>query len=200
MCHANRGQGVFHRHKSVLTLLAGVMLAVVPAIAMASEGGGGGRPLYDLIMRFVNFAILMGALIYFTRKPIVNGIRNSIESVRKMLADAEVSRKEAEAGMKEAEDRLANVDEEVKEIIAHAHEESRVEKERTLEEAREAVEKLKKEAAIAIEQELKKSQATLREEIAEKAIALAEEIIRKNVKAEDHSKFVNEYLEKLEAN
>lgn len=171
------------------TLVGVVMLAV-----------GGHGPVYDLIMRIVNFTVLLAILIYFVRKPAVDGMRNSIESVRKMLSDAEEARKQAEAKMKEAEDRLAKVDEETEALIASAHRESEVEKERVLAEAQEAVQRLKGEARVYIGQELKKAQDLLRKEVAESAMDIAEEIIRKNVKPEDQKRFIIEYLEKLEVN
>ena len=161
---------------------------------------GGRGPVYDLVMRIVNFTVLLGILIYFVRKPAVEGVRNSIESVREMLSDAEESRKQAEVKMKEAEDRLARIDEETEALISAANRESEVEKERVLAEAQEAVQRLKGDARVYIELELKKAQDLPRKEVAESAMDIAEEIIRKNVKPEDQKRFIVEYLEKLEAN
>jgi F-type H+-transporting ATPase subunit b len=189
---------------TMLVLAPILAVVLVPVLAIASGGGegeeGGGAGIYDLVMRIVNFAILVGALLYFVRKPAVEAIRNSIESVRKMIQDAEVARKEAEDRMKEAEDRLAGVDKEIEELIGHAKEEAMVEKKRVLADAESSVEKLKREAVVAIEQELKKSQDLLMREAADAAVALAEKIISEKVTPEDHQKFITEYLEKREAN
>ena len=189
--------------RSLKQLALVLAVTLVPVLAFATGGGegseGGGKALYDLVMRIFNFAILVGVLLYFVRKPAVEAIRNSIESVRKMINDAEAGRKEAEVRMKEAEDRLAGVDREIEEIISNARKEAEVEKERTLSDAEASVEKLKREAVTAIEQELKKSQDILTREAAVAAVALAEEIISQKVTPEDHQKFVTEYLEKLEA-
>jgi F-type H+-transporting ATPase subunit b len=160
---------------------------------------GGRGPVYDLIMRIVNFTVLLGVLIYFVRKPAVEGMRSSIESLRKMLSDAEETSKQAEARMKETEDRLAKVDEETEALVTAAHKESEIEKERILAEAEEVVQRLKGEARVYIEQELKKAQNMLREEVAGSAMDIAEQIIRKNIKQEDQRRFIIEYLEKLEA-
>jgi F-type H+-transporting ATPase subunit b len=182
-------------------LFLALAVTSLPVLAHASGGGeGGGGGVYDLVMRIINFAILVGVLLYFIRKPAVEAIRNSIESVRTMIQEAEVAREEAEARMREAEDRLAGVDKEIEELITHAREEAEVEKERVLADAQSAVEKLKKEAVVAIEQELKKSQDLLTREAADAAVVLAEKIISEKVSPEDHQKFVTEYLEKLEAN
>ena len=110
---------------SALLVIAPILAVVlVPVLAIASGGGeggeGGGSGIYDLVMRIVNFTILVGALLYFVRKPAVEAIRNSIEAVRKMIQDAEVARKEAEDRMKEAEDRLAVVTEQHQQVGANA--------------------------------------------------------------------------------
>ena len=184
---------------SLLLLLS---LFLLPALAQASEAGYVfgiiRRDVWDLILRIINFVVLVGVLVYFVRKPLVGAIRNSIESVRTLLKDAEESRRASEAHMKESEEKLAGVDKEINDLLTAASKESEAERERILSEASAALEKLKAEAATAIELELKKAQDILRREAADAAVALAEEIIGKNVTPEDQARFVNEYLEKLE--
>jgi F-type H+-transporting ATPase subunit b len=195
-----RLHGEAHSRWLLPLFLLVALLAVLPPLACASSGEGtGGRAVFDLTMRIVNFVILVGVIVYFTRKPIVNGIRNSIESVRSMLKDAEESRLAAESRMKEAEERLARVDSEVAELLESARKEGEVERERILAETAEAVEKIRKDTALAMEQEVKKSRETLKKDAAEAAVALAENIIREKVTPEDHRDFIADYLEKLEA-
>lgn len=160
---------------------------------------GGRGPVYDLIMRIVNFTVLLGVLIYFVRKPAVDGMRNSIESIRQMIKNAEEKRKQAETKLKETEDRLAKIDEETEALLTSALKESEVEKDRILAEAEEVVQRLQGEARVFIEQELKKAQDLLRKEVAGSAMDIAEQILRNNIKPEDQKRFVSEYLEKLEA-
>ena len=185
------------RKKSKLSLIIAGLAIVLGAIFMATGGHG---PVFDLLMRIINFLILASVLVYFARKPIVNGIRNSIESVRTMLKEAEESRLAAEVRMKEAEERLNRVDNEVAELLESARKEGEVERERILAEAAEAVEKIRKDTILAMEQEVKKSKDTLRKDAAEAAVSLAESIIRDKVTPEDHRKFIEDYLEKLEVN
>ena len=180
-----------------ITVLAAVLL---PAAVFAGADGGSstGRQLYDLVMRIINFVILFGVLIYFLRKPARSFIENSIETIRKLITDAEETRKIAQAKIKEAEEKLAGLSREVEELMEHAREESEAEKARVLSEAEEAVKKLKRDASLAIQQELKKSQEELRNEVAEIAVTIAREIIQENIQEKDHTRFIAEYLEKLE--
>jgi F-type H+-transporting ATPase subunit b len=185
-----------------------LLTLLLPAIVLAAEHGEEAskvfgvipRDVWDLVLRIINFVVLAGVLIYYLRKPVANAIRNSIESVRTLLKEAEESRIASEAHMKEAEAKLAGVDREVSDLLESARREGEAERERILSEAAEALEKLKAEAAVAIELELKKAQDMLRKEAAGTAVAIAEEIIGKSVTPEDQSRFVNEYLDKLEAN
>jgi len=175
-------------------------LVVLPCVAVASgaEKTVGGQ-WWDLFWRLANFAILAGLLFYYTRKPIANAIKNSIESVRALLKDAKESRLASEARMKEAEEKLAGVDKEISELLESARREGEAERERILAEAASALEKLKTETSLAIEQELKKAKDILQRETADAAVALAEEILSRNITPDDQSKFVTEYIEKLEA-
>ena len=175
-------------------------LLLLPSVLLAAGAEKStGQQIWDLFWRVANFVILVGVLIYFTRKPIANAIRNSIDSVKKLLKDAEETKVEAEARMKEAEAKLAGVDKEISDLIASARKEGEAERERILKEAAEALEKLKGETSLAIEQELKKARDILKREAADAAVALAEEILTRKITPEDQSKFVEEYLQKLEA-
>lgn len=181
-------------------VLLALLLLTLPSIALASGAEkSSGQQLWDLFWRVANFTILAGVLFYYTRKPIANAIRNSIDAVKKLMKDAEESRKDSEARMREAEEKLAGVDKEINDLLAAARREGEAERERILSEAAGALEKLKAEAAVAIDLELKKAQDILRKETADAAVTLAEEIIGKNVTPEDQARFVTEYLGKLEA-
>lgn len=187
--------------RTTLRSLSLAAIVSLPSVALAAGGGKTiGEQRWDLFWRVANFSILAGVLFYYTRKPIANAIRNSIESVKTLLKEAAESRAASEAHMKEAEDKLAGVDKEISDLLAAARREGEAERERILSEAAQALEKLKAEAAIAIDLELKKAQDILKREAADTAVAIAEEIIGKSVTSEDQTRFVTEYLEKMEAN
>ena len=137
--------------RAVFTCILRVLpLLVLPSIVLASGGEEGGwRSIWDLGWRIANFAILAGVLFYYARKPAVNAIRNSIESVKTLLKEARESRKASEARMKEAEDKLAGVDKEISQLLESARKEGEAERERILAEAAKALEKLKAEKEAA---------------------------------------------------
>jgi F-type H+-transporting ATPase subunit b len=67
---------------ALVALMALVFLLVVTAVeVMAAEGGGGWRPTYDIIMKWVNFAILVLVFIKFARRPLKNFLSDKGEEI-----------------------------------------------------------------------------------------------------------------------
>lgn len=75
---------------AVVSSLLIVMLVAAPVWAASAEGTEW-RETYDLVMRWVNFLILAGALVYFGRRPVVNLLRS--QAARH---EGEIQRLEAE--------------------------------------------------------------------------------------------------------
>ena len=61
---------------AAVSCLALLMLVVAPAWAAADTESAAWRETYDLVMRWVNFVILAGALVYFGRRPVANLLRS----------------------------------------------------------------------------------------------------------------------------
>ena len=70
-----------------------LMLLVLATVAAFASGDGGhadsGVVLKDFLYRCFNFALLVGLLAYFVRKPIREGLTSRREGIKKTLADAE---------------------------------------------------------------------------------------------------------------
>ncbi len=75
---------------AAVSCLALLMLVVAPAWAADTEAAAW-RETYDLVMRWVNFVILAGALVYFGRRPVANLLRS-----RAARHEGEIQRLEAE--------------------------------------------------------------------------------------------------------
>jgi F-type H+-transporting ATPase subunit b len=83
---------------------ATLLLALLPALALAAGGGGhadSGVILKDFIWRCINFAVMAGLIGYFVSKPIRNGLQSRRADIEKALADATAAREAAEAKSRE---------------------------------------------------------------------------------------------------
>ncbi|RPJ09985.1 MAG: hypothetical protein EHM37_14880 [Deltaproteobacteria bacterium] len=129
-------------YRSALVALMALVLLLAAAVeVMAAEGGGGWRPTYDIIMKWLNFAILVFLFIKFARRPLKNFLSDKREEIAlqiKTLADeknrlqqrireAKTELKESVVRLEELKERIVQMGERRKlEIIEDARQESRM--------------------------------------------------------------------------
>jgi F-type H+-transporting ATPase subunit b len=184
--------------KGGLALLAALLpLALAGMAWAASDAHGGGIPpekWWDLLYRTLNFAGLAAILVYFLRKPIASGLAGRREGIRDQLDALESRKAEAEQMYREAEARLARLDQEVEAIIGEAVQQGEAEKARILVDAERTAADIRKQADMAVGHELAVAKARLKAEVAEQAVLLAEELIKKNIQAADHGRLIEASL------
>ncbi len=190
--------------------VAGVALAVVGCLLLAgaayASGGEGGEhaiftheKLMDLLWRTLNFIALMVILVKYLSKPLANALSSRREAIANLFSDLNERRSEVEKTYNEYEAKLSHIDDEIQTILDNARAQAETEKEKIIAEANRAAEDIKRKAEIAVQNELANARKKLRCEIADLAAAKAEEIIRANLGADDQSRLVEEYLEKVGA-
>lgn len=201
--------------KVVSVLLASGVLVAIAALSWASgsephgaaEAGNahGGHELVsvpllkDLLLRVINFALLVAILVKFGKKPVMGALHGRTQKIREEFEDLEAKRAEAEKEYKEYETRLSSVDDELKDMVEKAVAQGQEAKERIIAEAEEAAENIKRQAEMAVQTEITEARRRLKDEIANQAAEMAEEIIRKNLKSADQEKLVKDSLDKAQS-
>lgn len=191
-----------------LTMKKGQMLAILTALlvlsasAAVAAGGGGhevdsGVLLKDFLYRCLNFALMVGLLVFFVAKPIRKGLAGRREGIEKSLQEAKAAKEEAEAKFAEYDRKLSKAAAEIEEISAAIKREGEMEREKILANAREMAEKIKQEAEKSAGHEVSKARAQLRQDAARMAIEIAEDLLSKNFTGEDQSRLVDEYMQKV---
>jgi F-type H+-transporting ATPase subunit b len=155
--------------------------------------------LWDLLWRFMNFAVLMFILIKFAAKPIATGLSSRKSKIRTEIEDLEAKKAEAEKSYREFEAKLAGIEAEIDTIVEKAVAQAEIEKARIIEKAEEAAADIQRQAEMAIQYEIMEANRTLKNDIADQAAAMAEELIVKNLTAADQVKIVEDYLAKVGA-
>jgi F-type H+-transporting ATPase subunit b len=180
-------------------LLAVLVLLLVPVTAMAAGGGhaDSGALIKDFAYRCFNFALMVGLLVYFVRKPIRNGLRSRREEIEKTLADAKAAKEAAEAKYREYSEKLEKATEEIEAISAAIRREGELERDKILESAREMSEKIQQEADAKAANAVAGAKTELREEAAQLAVELAEELLKKEFSPKDQKRLVDEYMQKV---
>jgi len=183
---------------SCLGLMAAIMLtAFMSMSAWASGGEGGHLNWWDFTLRLMNFAIMLGLLVYLLKKPISGFFVSRRDNIQNTLAELEAKKLEAEKTCAEYQAKLATLDKEVGQILAEYIKEGETEKRKILEAAEKQAEYLKQQAQLTIQQEVKSARESLQEEIAELTVTAAEELLRKNIKAKDQDRLVKEFIAKV---
>jgi F-type H+-transporting ATPase subunit b len=180
-------------------IIAGLIVLLVPALAMAAGGGhaDSGVILRDFIYRCVNFALMVGLLAYFVTKPIRNGLKGRREEIEKTLAEAKAAKEAAEAKHREYSEKLAKATEEIAGIADSIRREGELERDRILAAAGEMAVKIEQEAEAKASNAVTRARTELREEAARLAVELAEVQLKKEVSSADQKRLVDEYMQKV---
>jgi len=184
------------RSRTFLVSATWALTASLPAFA---AGGGeehaGGFPFYELI----NFAILVGVLVYFGRGPMREMFSTRRETIARDIQTASELLEQAEARNSEWQRRFADLEGELEAIRTTARHRAEEERTRILADASEAAERIQRDAVASVEQELRRAQAQLREEAASLATDLAAGLLSDQVGDGDRDRLVDEFISRVEA-
>ncbi len=161
-------------------------------------GLGKDLPLWlQLFFQFINFAILVAALVYFLKKPLKEYLLRRHETVKEKIEEADRLLREAEEAKKVYEEKLSGLEGEIVAFRASALEEMEKEKKKILDDARGLASRISEQARLAYEQEMKEALAKVRAEIAGRTITAAEQKVREMFGKKDHDLMVEEFIQKV---
>lgn len=181
----------------LLPVLIFVAALTTTAIAASGTAEGSGLPWVDIVKQAINFGILVGILVYFLRKPLINFLKERREILIKSMEEAARANEEAKEKLARMEEKIAHLDREVEELNRTAQREAEDEFARIQALTQAEIERIKEQTTVAAEQVVKKAREELRQEAAELSIEAAEEMIAKTVTDEDQKRFVKESLREI---
>lgn len=175
-------------------------VGVLPAVAHASGGEGGGLINLDksLIIQAVNFGLLVFVLWRLLYRPFLAKMQERSEAIKKSLDEAQAARAEAQRQREEHAAQIQSAHAEAQAIRATAMKEAADEQRRLVEAARAEAARLVEGAKAELDQDVRRARQALRQETADLAVAVAERLIHKSLRDEDHHKIVQETLARME--
>jgi len=177
-----------------------VLLSVLPFFLFMSSGGENhASGSLDFIGKVVNFVVLFGGLSFLLYKPAKKFLTNRSLSIGRSISQAEDSRVEAEAKLKDGERRLAELSREVSGMKKAASEAGLKEKERILKEAQAEMEKLQQSTRLEIEMLSKAGIKELKEHALTLASIEALDRIRKRLTDRDQAELIDKSIDQLES-
>ena len=159
-----------------------------------AEGKKEGR---ELIYKFINLSLLVGALVYVLRKPVADFFAQRSAAIRKGLEDGRKALEASQAQLRSVEQKLQHLEEEIAAFRASAEEEMEAERQRWKLAASEEAEKILQAARARTEAAVRTAKLELKTYAAEQAVQLAEEIIRQRLDEAGQKRLVADFLARV---
>jgi F-type H+-transporting ATPase subunit b len=176
------------------------LLLVVPAVALAAEGGehgeSGGLISVDksLIVQFVNFFLLLFILQRLLYKPFLAKMAERTAAIKTSLEEAQAARAAAARQQEENEGRLRTAYAEAAAIREQALREAAEESRKHIEAAQTQARKMVDDTKAQLDTEVRRARDDLRREVSDLAIAVAEKLVHRTLREEDHRRIVAEAI------
>ena len=191
-----------HCHRTVFFVVLFALLSLClfgPALAAeGSQGGDRSGDLWDLLYRFINFALLVIILGWAIKKAGVKDLLAArIEEIRERLDHLKKEKESTESTNQGLDRQLRDFEQEKKSIIEAYKNEGEAEKEKIIAEAQARVKQIIEQAEMTIQQEMRSARNRLKDEIVELAAQKAREIISGKINEQDQDLLVDEFIERV---
>jgi F-type H+-transporting ATPase subunit b len=162
--------------------------------AFGSESGNNWRTIYDSIMMYVNFAILMFLFFKFLKKPLLDFLSLRGEAFAREIKNLEDEKQRAEIKSRETMVLLKQGEAHIETIKTRIIEQGEVEKEKIIKDARVQSLLMLENAKQRLGSRILQAKHAFRAELVEAAIALAMEKLPKEITEEDNRLLVGNFL------
>ena len=174
-----------------------VLLFVVVGAQAAEEGGNVATERATEIFKWINFAIVAGVLYWVFAKYLPPKFRSHAETISSAITRAASAKAAAEAQLREAETRLANLQKEVAELRAYAEREAAAEVERLRAATQRDIQKIAA-AKAEIEAAERAARLELKALAANLAVDGAESLLAKQLTPKAQESLISNFVKSLE--
>jgi F-type H+-transporting ATPase subunit b len=155
-----------------------------------------GSPL-DVVFRWINFAVLLGALGYLLKKPAQEFFESRKNEITTGLERGRKAEEEASRRMSEIEQRLGRLSSDLTALKSQAEAESAKERERIVTEAKQEVERVTEQSRQEIDRIAKGIEKSIKEKIADAVVERAGRKIETDITADDQKRIVVRFLKNV---
>ena len=184
-----------------IVLAAGVLfVALFAAVSLraAEEGGNAATETATGIFKWINFAIVAGLIVWVFGKKLPSVFRARAEAVSSAISTATSAKAAADAQLRDAETRLANLQKEVAELRASAEKEATAEVERLRAATLSDAQKIAAAANAEIEAAERAARLELKALAANLAVDGAESLLAKQLTPKAQESLISNFVKSLE--
>jgi len=180
-----------------VSILCALLFAVV-GVNAAEEGGNAATERATEIFKWINFAIVAGVIVWVFGKKLPPVLQKKAEAISSAIANATNAKAAADAQLREAETRLANLQKEVAELRAFAERESAAEVERLRAATLTDAQKIAAAAKAEIEAAERAARLELKALAANLAVDGAETLLAKQLTPKAQESLISNFMKSLE--
>jgi F-type H+-transporting ATPase subunit b len=161
----------------------------------AAEGGSSWRPIYDVIMRWINFGIIVFVVYKYARKPFMNFLRGSKEKVADQIKALETRKEEMISRINQTQKDIEESDIRFKDLKERIIRQGERKKAEIIESAQHHSKMMIEDAKRRIGTHFLNAKNEFRAELIDRAMDIALERLPKEITSEDNDKFARLFLE-----
>ena len=154
-----------------------------------------GISLKEFIFYMINFLILVGVLTKFLYKPFLGVLEERKRKIQDAFDSAEMTNRRADEKMANYTARIANVEEEGREIIKEAKQRAEAQAADIISEANEKASQIVAAAQRQIELDKQKAMDEMKQQVAALAMMAAEKIVERDIAQIGQEQIVDEIIE-----
>jgi F-type H+-transporting ATPase subunit b len=165
--------------------------------AFAAEALSAGRKVWDIVLMWVNFGILIFLFIKFGRKPLMNFLRGVKTEVQEELGEVGTQFNDAKSLADAEREKLDNIGISIDKIRESILELGRREREKIIEEGKLAAQKILEHAENYSRYRMDLAKKTLANEMVDVAFSMVQDNLEKGVSEKENEQLVNQFVSDL---
>ena len=155
------------------------------------------RRLYEKLMTFWNFFVILFTMVHFARKPLLEFLDKRARDIKQELDDIAERRRESEEDLRAAMDRLGGLDGESEQIRRRAAETAEKTRKALREETESTMERLEEAREKERQQIYKRARKQMQTYLVNRAVKQAEAILREETEPEAQERLIRRFIEEL---
>jgi F-type H+-transporting ATPase subunit b len=186
------------RRPIVASLFVCSALLFFAAAARAADEGGGVSAAPSELFKWINFAIVAAALIWLFGKVLPSTFRANAEKISSTITKAQAAKAKADGKLRDAEQRLAHLEEEVRGLREQAQQDAAAEAERIRALAKSDAAKVALSAKVEIEAAERAARIELKTLAAKLAVDGAEALLAKQLTPQTQDALIAGFVKSLQ--
>ena len=177
--------------KRLLVCGVGATVAVLLGSSPAAAESGGWRPIYDVVMLWLNFGILVIALVKLLRRPLRDFFQDKQDelalAVKRIESDKQKAKKRVDEALQELEENKARLDR----VRKRLHEEGERARDQIIEDARQQSRAMIDHAKRRIDSQIVQARQQFKEELVDMAVEIAMARLPQEVTDQDDRRYID---------